>query len=581
MGTERARRWLRRAGLTIAALTLLFQIVGLVATYWFEESASRGYASVGLSFQRGQMDERVLGDPVGPATRAAGFVRGDRIVAIDSVRIPDDPEPLAVAEALEGDGTGSVILRIARADGSMRDVRIARSDGHAASEPRFPIGRGAALLIGLIAATLMQIALTGLAMLLLVKRWRDPVALLFAFTFLAMAAGSDRTGAMIAGLVGGWFVPAATAAWLTGLVVGLATFPDGRLHGRRSAWLALAALPLAVLFATRVLPPTIGQIGALALALAALASLWARYRTTDGAERQQLKWAGYGFALGIVALAVSTVLVRMVQEDVLSGAAAGFAELAGRLLYAVGFAAFPATLTIAMLRFRLWAVDRAISRSSALGIVTLMLGGVWAGAQEVLVLGFTTLGDAVDPTTIAGVSTALVAILFPPLQARIERWTRRRLHEPVADLEALPDRWLRMSLSQSSRTIVADALDRIGDAVSAAGGDAYLYEPGGMRRLATTGAGDHFPVPDQDPWSNADPAAGPVAILLTLGPGALIRIGRRPDGSRYSRDLVAAVHALGPALTAAVDAALVRERQEERIAQLGDRLARVEAIASR
>jgi MFS family permease len=151
---------------------------------------------------------------------------------------------------------------------------------------------------------------------------------------------------------------------------------------------------------------------ALCLLAAAVVSLIVRFRRSRGVERQQLKWFTYAGAL--------VLLIPLIGFVVPSLANAAFV-LVGALPIAVG---------IAILRHRLYDIDRLINRTLVYGLLTAILGALYAGV--VLVLGQLFGGVGGDPPSwaVAG-ATLAVAALFQPARRRIQvtvdqRFNRRK-----------------------------------------------------------------------------------------------------------------------------------------------------------
>jgi hypothetical protein len=149
------------------------------------------------------------------------------------------------------------------------------------------------------------------------------------------------------------------------------------------------------------------------LAAAAFGSLVLRFRRSRGEERQQLKWFTYAAAL--VPLAV---LDQFLPAPVHS------------LAFAVPVVFLPIAAGIAILPHRLYDIDRLINRTLVYGLLTVLLGSVYAGA--VLVLGPVFGGVERDPPSwvVAG-ATLAVAALFQPARRRIQavvdhRFNRRK-----------------------------------------------------------------------------------------------------------------------------------------------------------
>ena len=166
---------------------------------------------------------------------------------------------------------------------------------------------------------------------------------------------------------------------------------------------------------------TLGAVllGVLAACMAAsVVSVVLRFRRSEGVERQQLKWFTSAAALMLVVqLATMTVLPDGV---------------AGDLLFGLSIALVPIAAGVAILRYRLYDIDRLINRTLVYGLLTAILGLVYAGA--VLVLGdlFSGIG-AEPPSWVVAGATLAVATLFRPARRRIQtavdrRFNRRRYH---------------------------------------------------------------------------------------------------------------------------------------------------------
>jgi hypothetical protein len=160
--------------------------------------------------------------------------------------------------------------------------------------------------------------------------------------------------------------------------------------------------------AVRITIATAFVLTAGALAVGAW-SLVVRFRHARGIERQQLRWIAFAAALTGVAAAV-----------VLAGMALRATVV---LLLAVGvcLAILPLATGAAILRYRLYDLDRIVSRTLAYGLLTVLLGGGYAG----VVLGLGQLLGRSSSLAVA-VATLAVAAAFQPARRRVQRVVDRR-----------------------------------------------------------------------------------------------------------------------------------------------------------
>jgi len=174
------------------------------------------------------------------------------------------------------------------------------------------------------------------------------------------------------------------------------------------------------------LPGVLYAVGAnagLVAVLAAGVSVLVRFRRARGAERQQIKW---------LLFAVVTVIVGYPLLDLARYALGHNFEATADASISVLLSCVPLAVGLAILRYRLYDIDRLINRTLVYGLLTAILGLVYAGA--VLVLGdlFGGIGAKPPSWVVAGV-TLTVATLFRPARRRIQtavdrRFNRRRYH---------------------------------------------------------------------------------------------------------------------------------------------------------
>ena len=154
-------------------------------------------------------------------------------------------------------------------------------------------------------------------------------------------------------------------------------------------------------------------------------SLGLRWRRSTGVERQQLKWFAYAGLIILGAVGIQIAVFSIVPEtDTLVDIS--------NALFSLTVLAIPLTIGLAMLRYRLYDIDRIISRTLAYGALTAILGGGYLLA----VLGLqSVLPVPEDSPLIVAVSTLAVVAAFGPLRTRIQHFVDRRFNRSRYDAE--------------------------------------------------------------------------------------------------------------------------------------------------
>ncbi|HEV3497117.1 MAG TPA: histidine kinase, partial [Actinomycetes bacterium] len=215
-----------------------------------------------------------------------------------------------------------------------------------------------------------------------------------------------------------WAAVAVYAVWAASTAVAPGPMDDGTPNPIR--WLHGSPGEVARTVALGLWRPTL-----LLMAIGAL-SLLARYRHTDGRQRQQIKWLAYA----AVPLALS-FLVQL-RWDLIG--------LLGAVVTAATSWAIYIAIGIAVLRHHLYDIDRLINRTVVYGLLT--AGGV-AVYVAVVKLAEWLLREGVG---LGGslVATAVIAVGFAPARDRLQRWVDRRLygerHDPVQAMVRLGER---------------------------------------------------------------------------------------------------------------------------------------------
>jgi hypothetical protein len=155
--------------------------------------------------------------------------------------------------------------------------------------------------------------------------------------------------------------------------------------------------------------------------VAAVIQQVAGYRGASGVRRQQLKWVASGAAVCVICGVGGTVLNNTPEPW----------QFVADVLVA-GVAALPASMGVAILRYRLYDIDRLISRTLAYAIVTGLLAGVYAA---VVLLAAQVL--RIHTSVAVAVSTLVAAALFNPLRRRVQRAVDRRFNRARYDADQM------------------------------------------------------------------------------------------------------------------------------------------------
>jgi len=160
--------------------------------------------------------------------------------------------------------------------------------------------------------------------------------------------------------------------------------------------------------------------------LASVAALFVRLRQARGVERQQIKWFAYAAAV----MGAGPLVMFM-----LGSGYSALQELMWDLGYFVGilgFAFLPVATAIAILKYRLYDIDRIINRTLVYGALTVTLVGVYVGSVLSIQYAFRGLTGSRSQLAIVA-STLLIAALFNPLRRRIQSFIDRRFYRRKYD----------------------------------------------------------------------------------------------------------------------------------------------------
>ena len=291
-------------------------------------------------------------------------------------------------------------------------------------------------------------------------------------SYLMGVSQANQTWQDFSHWLGNWsFVPSI----IVPMTIVLMLVPDGRLPSPRwrawpwlaglgtAAWMSNAAFYESLGVVPRLLPNPFHQplvvtvtnwvLPVLAVALVASAlSIYFRYRQADRGVRQQLKWIAFGGAV-VISVQLLAWLVSVAWPLKFGLSAIATATLVSLIL--------PLAIAVAIIRYKLYSVDRIISRTVTYGLVA----GFLAGTYGFLTIGLPRfLGLSGDsPQLVAGATLAVFALFAPArrrIQQGVERQFNRAHYDARAEIELLSSRLAHGAEMSSIVAATMGVLDR-------------------------------------------------------------------------------------------------------------------------
>ena len=329
-----------------------------------------------------------------------------------------------------------------------------------------------------------------------------------------MFAGQNLSGAYATSSVaaGGTWPLTALAAWLANIlfvppiVIAAAgvplVYPDGNLPSPRWRWLAwlLVAGTLSAIAEPALMPgpingnPTVlnpfgvealepwletfnavSTLIALPVFVGAFAAVAVRFRRGTSVERQQIKWL----------LAVALVVAVAFPIAFIGGVLSANSVVANVAIYVGFFAliALPMAIGVAILRYRLYEIDRLVSRTIGWAVVTGVLAVVFVALVVTLQA---VLAPLTKENTLAVAASTLVAFaLFQPLRRRVQRAVDRRFDRARYDGQRTVDAFAGRLRTEVDLPTLREALAATADeAVRPSTAIVWLAKGGGDRTQA-------------------------------------------------------------------------------------------------
>lgn len=234
--------------------------------------------------------------------------------------------------------------------------------------------------------------------------------------------------------------------WITQFVTALILlplwFPTGEALNLRWAWIGRAAIVmgaitfLSFLFSGTVCAWTISEsetcvnlvnpwgiegfagfetlfLVTMALALPAVASTFVRWRRSNDMERQQMKW----FFIAAVGLLLAFLITFI-----------DFGRLINDAAFSIGLTGIWAAVAVAVQKYRLYDIDRIISRTVSYAVIIAILAAIYVGLV-------TAVSSRLESSFAVAASTLAVAALFNPLRRRVHSLVDRRFNRSTYDTE--------------------------------------------------------------------------------------------------------------------------------------------------
>ena len=185
-------------------------------------------------------------------------------------------------------------------------------------------------------------------------------------------------------------------------------------------------------------------------------SVTSRYRASGLTERQQLKWFILATALTLGGL------IALGMEAYITG---GRSSETGVVLFGLTGMTIPIAIGIAILRYRLYEIDRLVSRTLAYAVLSAVLVGVYVAGFVGIQAGLASFTTSGGPIAVAA-STLVVFALFQPLRRRLQRAMDRRFNRSRYDAQRTIDTFAARlrdevdsdRLSAELRTVVRTSL---------------------------------------------------------------------------------------------------------------------------
>ena len=568
-------------------LALVGPMAGIYIRYTAPNNNSQLLTGSHAGFAVSPEDATLVRFPVGPQTAAAGVHPGDRIIAVYGLPLPkvmpineeaiaehaEDPAYIAMGNVLSGTDSLEVPLTIRSRDGETREITVTTGEHHIDAGAR-ALGISPSLLsLSDLLPVLSYPFLLWAAWILHRRNSLDVVSSILSLAVLLTIAAEQPSSTFL--LTIGIPRQLNVAIYDIGnvlLLAGILLFPHGRLSWRLVA--LLAALPLLMFLQGNPYK----TLFVFFMTLAVLMLLRCLRKTPSSEQRQQIRWALLGFS-GYAVLRGVSIVADAFKWSTTSFGQQLLVEMVASIAFALAGLLLQCGLLIALLRFRLYDAETMISRSANFALITVLLAGIFAAANEAVKVFILALYGPAASNSTGIFAAALATVAVTPLYEKINHWSEKKFQRNLYLLrDDLPECVRDLRETASLGELVQEVLLRIERGVRAVRSAAIVN--GKVMNV------HNVTVEEVERWRES-PEASNVAeenceskdklfpIRLALVPSSddeapigFILVGPRPDGSIIGKDEQKALSAISETIARAIRNVIRREEQEAKVNEM-------------
>lgn len=531
-------------------------------------------------------DATLIRYDIGPSAAKAGIGAGDKIVAVYGLPLPptmpvneealaahsDDPAYIAMGNVLFGTDSSEVPLTVRHPDGRVQDVTVTTGEDHINAAAK-ALGFSPKLLSFIdLLPVLSYPFLLWAAWMLHRRNSRDVVSSVLSLAVLLTMAAEQPSSLFLSNIgVPRWILVAMYDTGNVLLLSGILLFPHGNLSWRLVALLAF--LPILLFLHGQVY-----QLFLVGFMIVAVLLLLRNLRQTPSSDiRQQIRWALLGFSGYALFRGIS------IAADFFKWAMDSFGhqllvEIVAGVTFAIGVLILQMGLLIALVRYRLYDAEIAISRSANFALITLSVAAIFAAAQDGLkqiVYNYSGNTTSEGPIIFAA---ALATVLVNPIQERITKWSEKKFQHNLFILrDDLPDSVKELRETASLDEMLAEVLLRIEHGVrsirSAIIVEGRICE---TRDCTVNEVEDWRALHEGFSRDLCEPKDKMFPLRVALIPSSekeeepmgYILVGPRPDGSIPSREEQKALAGVSETIARAIRTVIKREEREREVAEL-------------